>query len=261
MTESVISTMLSETPETLVVPLFVSFLALGLSWLAWKRIQFVRCIDQLPGLPRKAGKDFGPIVGHVKWLLREARGVVPGQPEALASVPAFLRAIHQGGFADKGLIALWIFNPWVVPVAGASVTVFDPHLVQQLLTDPQNTRKLIKTRRVFDTAKALLGGSFLEMNDGPVWKHQRKLTAPAFRQAMLDHAHQVCLNLLQQHVYPIVDNEGSETYSLMVKLTAEMIGLVGFSHSFGAFSDQPVLFRHIHCILQEMYQRYIGLPG
>jgi cytochrome P450 len=201
-----------------------------LSFLAFvaKRREWVIRVNRLPG-PSKCHW----LLGHLDGLFASL-GTIPGYPQIPRSEEWFRKLVQD--FQDFGLLRIWAFNPYWLPFSRTLVLIFDPHLVKQLLESPQASARLMKEPRVFGAASAIIGDSMLVLSDTPEWKHVRKLSAPAFHASVLEEANQVAAKLLQDVIYPCFVKRGGvavEALELTTRLTAEVLGIIAFSYSFG----------------------------
>lgn len=211
-------------------------------WLP-KHIRFVRGVSALPGPSVSFWKT--PWLGHLGSLL-ETIGSIPNRPQVPLALPWFReRLIH---YTEEGLYRLWFFNPLYIPFARCSVTVIHPQLIHTLLTNKQYCTTCIqKEPRIYKLASALFGQSFLAMNDGPTWKHMRKRTASAFTQQLLQLTHEKSQQLLQQWVFPYLDENTTpdgtplEAAEWSSRMTLDVLGLVAFSRDFGALESFNLL--------------------
>lgn len=212
-----------------------------------QRKRFIDQVNQLPG-PAITDKEND---GH-PWLANlgpvlDTIGTIPNQPEIGQIIPFFEKWSQD--HAAAGLFRIWAFNPYRVPFARASVTVVCPDLIRQLMleTNPAVTAgssrqksksKLVKEQRIFHLADAVVGSSLLALPDNAEWKHQRKMTAPAFHQKVLDETCRVATHLLLNVIFPVWDKQPAsavavEAVELATRLTLEVLGNVAFSYPFG----------------------------
>jgi cytochrome P450 len=197
-----------------------------------KRRRFIEAINKLPGLPLD---DLHPFYGHVDTLVA-TRGQIPGRPSIPTTVPWFLERIPE--YAVKhGIMRLWFFNPYRFPFARPHVNILDPDLVHQLLI--KHGKNLIKEKRAYKIAAPVFGKSLITLSDGTAeWKRQRKMTALAFHQDLIQSVCTTVHALLVKHVFPVTDEKPQiEAMEWSARLTTEVLGLVAFSHSFGSFDD------------------------
>lgn len=202
----------------------------------FERKRFIDAMEKLPGPAFSTQGGASPWFGHMA-AFKDTVGTIPKHPEQPRIIPVFIKWSRE--FADYGLFHIWIFNPWRLPFARVSVIVYDPELTRQLLESPKASRKLIKHKRVFALADPVVGSSFLALSDNAEWKHQRKMTAPAFHHSVLDEACRVATVLLHDTVFVHWNEMGDtalavEGAELATRLTVEVLGRVAFSHSFGA---------------------------
>jgi cytochrome P450 len=213
------------------VPILTTYAIIRLvDWII-KRRRFIEAINKLPGLPLK---DLHFFYGHVDTLLA-TRGQIPGRPTVPMAIPWFLERIPE--YAVKhGILRLWFFNPYRVPFARSSISILDPDLFQQMLI--KHGKSLIKAKRIYKIAAPILGNSFLTLPDGSAWKRQRKMTALAFHQDLIQNVCTTVYELLEKQVFPVVDMKPQiEAMEWSARLTTEVLGLVAFSHSFGSYDD------------------------
>jgi cytochrome P450 len=147
--------------------------------------------------------------------------------------------------------------------------VTDPNLISQILLDRTKSSKIIKERRVYHIADALVGNSLLSLSDGPKWKHQRKIITPAFSQTFLEDANVTVAHLLYSKAFPSLERQGGTTEVLewSTRVASEVLGLVGFSRSFDSFPDSSShpqttvsLFDNFNSLLKTMYHRALSPP-
>ena len=204
--------------------------------------QFVKHVNALPGPP---WKDLHFFYGHIKSLL-DTVGTIPNRPKVPYAVGWFFERIP--GYKEDGIFRVWVFHPYYVPfLARTTVMILHPKLVRQLLTEKANQQKIDKEKRIYTIAKSLVGSSFLALSDGPKWKHQRKMVAPAFNSSFLQHVHDTVFDLLENHFFPRYDkceengsNEFShrlETMEWSARLALDVMGLASFSCSFGGLES------------------------
>jgi cytochrome P450 len=225
-------TLLSAT-GTVMTTLAVMYM---IHWLIQRKI-FIDKVNKLPG-PPMIDKDYSN--GH-PWLanlgpLLATLGNIPNYPETPQVIPCFVRWSKEN--AASGIFRLWFFNPYRLPFARMSVTVIDPDLIRQLLETTMASRKLVKERRVFQAAVPVVGSSLLALPDNAEWKHQRKMTAPAFHQTVLDETCRITTHLLCNVIFPHWDKNSSgakavQVVELSTRLTLEVLGNVALSHPFG----------------------------
>jgi cytochrome P450 len=212
---------------------------------AIQRKRFIDQVNQLPG-PPITDQDYSPWFANLGPILATI-GSIPFHPDIPQVIPCFEKWSQD--YAASGLFRIWAFNPYRVPFARTSVTVVCPDLIRQLMleTNPAVTSassrqisksKLVKERRIFQLADAVVGSSLLALPDNGEWKHQRKMTAPAFHQKVLDEACRVATHLLQNVIFPVWDKQPAsakavEVVELSTRLTLEVLGNVAFSYPFG----------------------------
>jgi cytochrome P450 len=202
-----------------------------------QRKLFIDKVNKLPG-PPIIDKDCSN--GH-PWLanmgpILATLGTIPNNPESPQIIPFFVRWSKE--YAASGIFRLWVFNPYRLPFARSNVTVIDPELIRQLLEPTMASRKLVKEERIFQIVVPLVGSSLLALPDNAEWKHQRKMTAPAFHQTVLDETCRITTHLLCNVIFPQWDKNPSrakavEVVELSTRLTLEVLGNVALSHPFG----------------------------
>jgi cytochrome P450 len=244
------------------IPLAVALV--GFSHWLYQRKKFIEKIERLPGPPLDAPGE-NPWLGHIAPILA-TRGQIPNFPSVPQSLPFF----HNLCKSYPDIWRFWRFGPYRVFFARPSIIVTDPNLIQQLLLDRTKASKLIKERRVYHIADALVGNSILSLSDGPKWKHQRKIITPAFSQAFLEDANETVAHLLYSQAFPWLEREGGTTEVLewSTRVASEVLGLVGFSRSFDGFADDSSsdlqktvsLFDNFNCLLKTMYHRATSPP-
>lgn len=219
--------------------------ALVLAWMIQRIVRYLRWIQTIERIPGPALTGSHPWLAHVHHF-RNTIGSIPTYPNTPLVFP-FLTGLGRD-FDQEGLARYWVFNPYRVFFARVNVIVFDPDLVQQLLTEKKQTSKLVKNQRVYRLAGRVFGSSLLSLPDGALWKHQRKIVAQTFRQRLLEHANRTVAELLYEKVF-VRWNSACDTGSQAVaateemsefsaRITAEVLGLVAFGHSFGGLDDE-----------------------
>jgi cytochrome P450 family 4 len=207
-----------------------------------QRRAWIEALEKLPG-PSLKGSH--PWLAHMKPFV-DTFGTVPGYPGIARAFDILMN--HVKTYQKEGLCRFWFFNPWRVPLfARVSVFIYDPELIQQLLTNKTNASKLIKEPRSYKIARALLEDSFLALPDTPRWKHQRKLTARGMHHQFLQHVHDVVVDLLHEKVFPSMDKDTKTSDDSVIvtknvsdwttRMVSEVLGLVAFSRSFGGLDD------------------------
>ena len=219
-----------------------------LVWHLLQRIRhYIRFVGQINALP--GSEEWHPIYGNVKSMF-ETIGTIPTHPRLPNTIEWFCQRMHH--YEHDGIYRCWLFHPYYLFfMARTAVFMLHPQLIRQVLTENQD--KLVKERRYYKLAECLIGSSFLALPDGPQWKHQRKMTAPAFNSNFLEQVHSSVLQLLEKHFFPYYDNEEDkadekshvsdnstrnkapplEAMEWSARLTLDVLGLVAFSHSFG----------------------------
>ncbi|KAL7571285.1 hypothetical protein ACA910_008938 [Epithemia clementina (nom. ined.)] len=224
-----------------VFPLLVLYLICQMQ----RHIQFVQKVNALPGA---SPKELHAVLGHFK-LFMDTIGTIPNRPELPNAIGWFLQ--HLPTYKKDGLVRFWMFHPYYMFfTTRASLFLLDPFLIQQLLTKKQCYEKLHKEERLYKMASCLVGSSFLAMPDGPVWKHQRKMVAPAFNAGFLQQVHDTVIHLLEQHFFPYYDVKDSnnmddgaahpnllEAMDWSGQLTLDVIGTMSFSQDFGGWES------------------------
>jgi cytochrome P450 len=209
--------------------LFSLLLAAMVSWIV-QRKRFIDAINKLPGLPLE---ELHPHYGHTYSLLQTI-GRIPGHPSLPLTYVWFVEQCTKYAAQGHGIFRVWFFNPYRCFYARASVTVLDPELVHQLLT--QHSKKLIKETRIYNASRAFFQDSFITFPDGPKWKHHRKMTASAFHSHLLELVCSTVHSLMTQHLFPAFDEKPDvELLGWCFRLTTEILGIVAFSHSFHSF--------------------------
>jgi cytochrome P450 len=234
-----------------------------------QRKRFIDRVNLLPGPPvidiemDSVGSDGNGSNSRSPWLahlgpIMATVDTIPGHPGIPQVIPCFEQWSRD--YAAKGLFRIWAFSPYRVPFARTSVTVTCPDLVRQLLTETNPTvgsktkgsqtssnSKLVKERRIFQLADAVVGNSLLALADNAEWKHQRRTSQQAFHQKVLDEACIVATHLLQKVIFPVWDKQQQpgnaancvnpakavEVVELSTRLTLEVLGNVAFSYPFG----------------------------
>ena len=212
----------------------------------WRRVQryrlYVKRINDIPG---PSWDDMHPIFGHFKSLM-DTFGTIPNRPKSVNLVGWYLPRLPQ--YKDKGIFRAWMFHPFYLPfLCRNGVLILEPKWIRQLLTEKAYYQCLDKEKRIYTIAKSLIGSSFLALSDGPEWKHQRKMAAPAFNAHFVQHVHDTVLKLLEDHVFPLYDNNNKnaskepfvtahrlEATEWSARFTMDVLGLVAFSYYFGA---------------------------
>jgi cytochrome P450 len=239
------------------------FSVTAIAWLRWlaNRIRLVQAGEKLPGPPLP-----GSWLGHAGCFL-ETVGTIPGNPSIPNSLPLFLR--FMAADAAEGLFRMWRFHPYILPFARLSVVVVDPDLVRQVLIDKQVTECFVKAEKIYNVSRPLVGSSFISLPDNAEWKHQRKIVGRGFRHTFLEHTNQVVARLLNDNVFPTWDKAivtrnvaTVEMVELCTRLTAEVLGVVGFSCSLGGLdkysSSHGDSLQHGDAPLYEMYQSMLS---
>jgi cytochrome P450 len=263
-------------PVALGVSLLVICITIyGVQW-AMRRKQFIDACNRLPGPPISG---YSPWLCHVQPFV-ESLDTVPGYPGIPRSFSAFCKYYQDSG--KEGIFRLWIFNPYHVPFARCIVSLWDPHLVRQFLTDQSITRKIIRERKATMVVRPLLGDSFLMLPDGAKWKHQRKLAARGFNQEFLEYTNKVVLQLLYEKVFVSLDqklelaaqsninkDDAVATLEMLewcTRITSEVLGLVAFSYSFGGLDEgaesgkEDSIFGIYNTLLSILTRRMRALP-
>lgn len=242
----------------LVTALATTFAIYVLHWLV-QRKRFIDACNRIPGPSMNCDSSnmYHPWLGHLGPILGSV-GQIPDNPQQPLLIPLFTRWSRE--HAAAGIFRIWAFNPYRLAFARISVTVFGPDLVRQLLESPTASKKLVKDTRVFAVAEAVVGSSLLALNDTPQWKHQRKLTAPAFHVTVLEHACRVATDLLHKTVFAEWDKAGPtvsvEAAEWSNRLATEVLGIVAFSHSFGGLA---VYQQHAAIREETLYDTYQAL--
>lgn len=198
-----------------------------------ERIRWIRTMDRIPG-PSLSFSDkewVHPMLAHFYPLILSV-GSIPKCPDLPDAFWWYLKLGKT--FADYGMCRVWAFHPYWVPFARTAVFVFDAKVAKQLLEDRQNTRKLIKAKRIYDIVQPIIGHSLLDLPDGPEWKHQRKLAAASFNQQIVERVCQISIQLLETRVFPTwKEGAAVEGISVASRLTLEILGQVAFGYDFG----------------------------
>ena len=227
-------------PGIIAASLLAVFILRWMMWLA----TYVLTINKLPG-PHLfgSGEHSHLLLGNAKPVF-DSFGTVPGRPEQPNVWPMWLKLGKQ--FANQGLLRFWFFNPFVAPFARPFVVVFDPELARQLLLE--NSPILVKARDIFSLVEPLVGTSLLSLPDGPLWRHQRKLSVSCFTQAFCEEAVSVSINILENEVFADwktqLDKKGSDesigvdATALCTRLIMEILGFVAFGYPFQSFAKK-----------------------
>lgn len=229
------------------------------SWLFYRVSSYVKdrkeWVDALNLLPGPSFDDMHPWLGHLAGLL-ETKGRVATHPELPDTVPFFTDLAHK--YSKEGLFRFWSFHPYKIPIARGSVCIVDPYLVRKVFGE--RSAELIKDPRMYSISESLVGGSFLALSDGPEWKYQRRMIFPAFKSKFLEFANTTVLDLIDKHVVPLL-TEDSNVLEWSLRLTAEVLGLVGFSHSFDSFEDnENSLYETYQTLLRTTAGRVMSPP-
>ena len=148
--------------------------------------------------------------------------------------PDFLSFFLELGieYGEYGLFRYWAFNPNRVPFARAFVMILDPDLVADVI-GPKGYG-LFSKGMATRLSEPLVGDSYLALADGPEWKHQRKMSIPAFGQQILERTTELVADLLNKNVFPKLDQSSGfiDIAPWMKRLTFDVLGLVAFSFSF-----------------------------
>lgn len=237
-------------------------LVLGTLLLAWllkwltHRIRFIRAIEKLPG-PRLDAPGWNYFfLGHIGRFL-ESLGTIPGYPEIPQMIPIYMGLCNE---YKEGLFRLWLFHPYRLPFALGACFIYDPELVQQLLAKGPILKK---HAHIYGVVKPLVGDSLLSSPENADWKLHRKLVAASFQQSLLHTVHELCLQMLDEKVFPswkegLKDFELSEWSS---RLALDLIGQIAFSYAFGGLDHDPhSLYETYHTITVTLSKRTRSLP-
>ncbi|KAL7571290.1 hypothetical protein ACA910_008943 [Epithemia clementina (nom. ined.)] len=230
-------------PEAAVTAAITALCTSCALYLIRRLLSYIRFVQKVNAIPGPSLKELHPLYGHFKSLM-DTIGTIPNRPKLPHLVGFFLQQLPP--YKDDGIVRFWMFHPYYNPfMARTSVLVLDPQWTRQLLTEKAYYEKLDKEQRIYKMASSLIGSSFLAMPDGPIWKHQRKMAAPAFNANFLQHAHDTVLQFLEKFFFPYYDRDESadkdggvkpqllEAMEWSGRLTLDVIGSMSFSQDFG----------------------------